>query len=100
MWSHVAFRCRDNGCMWPGVALCLWLLALRLAPRNLVSNANAQISGPMRPPNRPPSFRQAGDLAADVALPPSHGGPLAPPRLVTYNFLYVYSCGSRGGPGW
>jgi hypothetical protein len=46
MWPDVPFRCSDNGWTWPGAALCLWSLAPRLAPRDLVSNANVRIPGP------------------------------------------------------
>ena len=42
MWPDVTFGCGDYGWTWPGAALCLRSLAPRLAPRNLVSNANAQ----------------------------------------------------------
>ncbi len=45
-----------------------------------------------RPPNRPTSSRQAGDLAADVALPSVARRLACTSEASTYNFLYVYSC--------
>jgi hypothetical protein len=42
MWPGVPFSCGNNGWMWPDVAVCLWSLAPRLAPRNLVSGANVR----------------------------------------------------------
>ena len=43
VWPDVPFGCSENGWKWPGVALCLWSLAPRPAPRNLVSNANVRM---------------------------------------------------------
>ena len=42
MWPGVGSGCSANARMWPGVALCMWSLAPRLAPRNPVSRANVQ----------------------------------------------------------
>jgi hypothetical protein len=39
----VPFIGSENGWTWPGAALCLWSLAPRLAPCDLVSNANVRI---------------------------------------------------------
>ena len=43
-WPDVPFGRGANGWMRPGVALTLWSLAPRLAPRNHVSNANVRIA--------------------------------------------------------
>ena len=40
MWPDVPFRRSDNGWTWPGVILQLWSLAPRLAPWDIISNAN------------------------------------------------------------
>src|ERR1700722_5482859 len=40
------FGCGQNGWQWAGVALCLWSLAPRLAPQDLVSNANVRCLRP------------------------------------------------------
>jgi len=46
VWSDVPFDYSGNGWMRPDVAQCLWSLAPRVAPRNLVSNANIWMPGP------------------------------------------------------
>jgi len=58
-WPDVPLRGSDNGWMWPGVARYLRSLAPRLAPRNLVSNANVQW------------FRTIGRHAASRVRPPA-----------------------------
>ena len=57
-WPDVPFCGSDNGWAWPDVALCLWSLAPRSAPRDLVSKANVRRPGPdaitgREPRNRP-----------------------------------------------
>src|SRR5271170_5097718 len=42
-WLDVPFRHYEDGWRWPEVALCVWSLAPRLAPPNLVSNANVRM---------------------------------------------------------
>ena len=41
----VPFGCSRNGRIWPGAAPCLRSLAPRLAPRDLVSDANVRMLG-------------------------------------------------------
>jgi len=45
VWPDVPFDRSGNGWRWPGAALCLWSLAPRLAPRDLVSSANVRMPG-------------------------------------------------------
>ena len=79
----------DNRWTWPGAALVpvvVWL-PVRLPGISLATltlgyldlNAAAE---------SPDLIWASGRSCADAALPPSHGGPLASPRPVTYNFLY------------
>ena len=42
-WPDAPFRYSDNGWMCPDVSRCLWPLAPRLAPRDLVSIANVRM---------------------------------------------------------
>jgi len=42
-WPDVPFGAAMNGWRWPGVALCPWSLAPRLAPHDLVSSANVRM---------------------------------------------------------
>jgi hypothetical protein len=70
----------------PGVALCLWRLAPRLAPRHLVSNANAQtidtldssIKCVRRSTDR--GERHPRDEASLLSLLASRGGVIRCPR--------------------
>jgi len=67
VWPDVAFSCTDSGWTWPGVAQYLSLLAPRLAPRDLVSFANADFHSANQPPVR------SGVLVAEgAATPPGH----------------------------
>jgi len=59
-WPDVPFSHSDHGRVWLDKALCLWSLAPRLAPRDLISNANIRIPIPVaatgsraRPPTSP-----------------------------------------------
>ena len=86
MWPDVPFGCGENGWNWPGVALCLWRLAPRLAPRHLVSNANAQtidtldssIKCVRRSTDR--GERRPRDEASLLSLLASRGGVIRCPR--------------------
>lgn len=43
LWPGAPPGCSDYGWMWLDAALCLWSLAPRLAPRDLVNGANVRL---------------------------------------------------------
>lgn len=73
MSPDVLFGCSRNGRIWPGVAPCLRSLAPRLAPRDLVSDANVRMLGGPEPSRDPRSrFKtriEAGGRRTDSANP-------------------------------
>jgi hypothetical protein len=84
MWPDVPFHHYENGWMWPEVALCLWLLAPRLAPRSH-PRFQSQFADSTRPQLRGRWFFLApfrGRLEEPYRnQPPSELGRLAPPTM-------------------
>jgi hypothetical protein len=60
VWPDVPFGCSGYSWGWPGVALCLWSLAPRLAPRDLVSSANVRMIRTDASPSTAPAGNPSG----------------------------------------